>query len=59
MPPMRSRNVQHAFDKQPYKTRHKIEKILGKRKERRHDRSAHTFSSAICNAASVLFYPNQ
>jgi putative transposase len=33
IPPKRNRNIQHAFDKQLYKTRHKIENMLGKLKD--------------------------
>ena len=64
IPPKRNRKIQHAFDKQIYKTRHKIENMFGKLKDwrrisTRYDRCAHTFFSAICIAASFIFYLNQ
>ena len=53
IPPKRNRKIQYAFDKQLYKTRHKIENMFGKLKDwrrisTRYDRCAHTFFSAIC-----------
>ena len=64
IPPKRNRKIQHAFDKQLYKTRHKIETMFGRLKDwrrisTRYDRCAHTFFSAICIAASFIFYLNQ
>ena len=64
IPPKRNRKTQHAFDKQLYKTRHKIENTFGKLKDwrrisTRYDRCAHTFFSAICIAASFIFYLSQ
>ena len=64
IPPKRNRKIQHAFDKQLYKTRHKIENMFGRLKDwrrisTRYDRCAHTFFSAICIAASFIFYPTQ
>ena len=61
IPPKRNRKIQHAFDKQIYKTRHKIENMFGKLKDwrrihTRYDRCAHTFMSAICIAAAVIFW---
>jgi len=46
-----------------YKQRHKIENMLGKIKDWRrialpYDRCAHTFFSARCSAAVVIFYLN-
>lgn len=47
-----------------YKQRHKIEILFGRIKDwrrmaMRYDRCAHTFFSAICLAATVLFYLNE
>ena len=44
-----------------YKQRHKVENMFGKLKDwrrvaTRYDRCAHTFFSAICIAAIVIFY---
>jgi transposase len=49
IPPKRNRKIQHAFDKQLYKTRHKIENMFGKLKDwrrilTRYDRCAHISS---------------
>lgn len=64
IPPKRNRKIQHVFDKQLYKARHKIENMIGRLKDwrrisTRYDRRAHTFLSAICVAASFIFYLNQ
>ena len=61
IPPKRNRKIQYAFNKQLYKTRHKIENMFGRLKDwrrisTRYDRCAHTFFSAICIAASFIFY---
>jgi len=61
IPPKRNRKIQHAFNKQLYKARHKIENMFGRLKDwrrisTRYDRCAHTFFSAICIAASFIFY---
>nr|KMW28712.1 transposase [Sphingobium yanoikuyae] len=47
-----------------YRQRHKIENMFGKLKDwrrihTRYDRCAHTFMSAICIAAAVIFWLNQ
>jgi transposase len=47
-----------------YKQRHKIECMFGKLKDwrgvaTRYDRCAHTYFSAICLAATVIFYLKQ
>ena len=47
-----------------YRQRHKIEIMLGRLKEwrrihTRYDRCSHTFMSAICIAATVIFWLNQ
>ena len=51
-------------DKQLYRQRHKIENMFGKLKDwrrihTRYDRCAHTFFSAICIAATIIFWINQ
>ena len=52
------------YDKALYKQRHKIENMFAKLKDwrriaTRYDRCAHTFFSAICIAATVVFFLNQ
>ncbi len=64
IPPIKSRKRPLPYDKTLYKTRHKIENMFAKLKDRRriatrYDRCAHTFFSAICIAATVIFYLNQ
>jgi len=64
IPSKRNRTIQIAFDKQLYKARHRIENMFGRIKDwrrisTRYDRCAHTFFSAICIAASCIFYLNQ
>ena len=61
IPGRRSRKVPVAYDKELYKQRHKIEIMFGRLKDwrriaTRYDRCAHTFFSAICIAAIVIFY---
>lgn len=56
-----SRKAPVAYDKELYKQRHKIEIMFGRLKDwrriaTRYDRCAHTFFSAICIAAIVIFY---
>ena len=51
-------------DRMLYKKRHKIENMFGRLKDwrrihTRYDRCAHTFMSAICIAATVIFWINQ
>jgi len=63
IPPKKNRNVQIDYDITLYKQRHKIENMFGKLKDwrriaMRYDRCAHTFFSAICIAATVIFYLN-
>ena len=63
IPPKRNRKEQIDYDKNLYKQRHKIEIMFGRLKDwrriaMRYDRCAHTFFSAICIAASVIFYLN-
>ncbi|MDP7426460.1 MAG: IS5 family transposase, partial [Rhodospirillales bacterium] len=64
IPPRKTRNTQHAYCQILYRQRHKVECMFGKLKDwrrvaTRYDRCAHTFFSAICIAASVIFYLNQ
>jgi transposase len=63
IPPKRNRKIDIPYDKLLYKQRHKIENIFAKLKDwrriaMRYDRCAHTFFSAICIAASCIFYLN-
>ena len=61
IPPKSNRKVQIPYDKALYKTRHKIENMFGRLKDwrrvhTRYDRCAHTFMSAICIAAALIFW---
>lgn len=63
IPPKRNRKYPAVYDKELYKQRHKIEIMFGRLKDwrriaMRYDRCAHTFFSAICIAAVVIFYLN-
>ena len=63
IPPKKNRKIQNHYDKALYKQRHKVENMFGKIKDwrriaTRYDRCAHTFFSAICIAAVVIFYLN-
>jgi len=54
----------YAHDPRLYRQRHRVENMFGKLKDwrrihTRHDRCAHTFMSAICIAATVIFWLNQ
>ena len=62
--PRKNRKTQHTYCKTLYRQRHKVECMFGKLKDwrrvaTRYDRCAHTFFSAICLAAFVIFYLNQ
>jgi transposase len=64
IPPRKNRKVQIVYDKNLCKQRHKIENMFGRLKHwrriaMRYHRCAHTFFSAICIAASFIFYLNQ
>ena len=64
IPPKSNRKLPPAFDKQLYRSRHKIEDMFAKIKDwrrihTRYDRCAHTFMSAITIAATVIFSINQ
>jgi transposase len=61
IPPLRHRKVQHVYDKQLYRQRHKVENVFARIKDwrriaPRYDRCAHTFLSAICIAATVCYW---
>lgn len=63
IPPKKNRKTPASYDKNLYKQRHKIEIMFGRLKDWRriairYDRCAHTFFSAICLAATVIFYLN-
>lgn len=63
IPPKKNRKTDIPYDKALYKQRHKVENMFGKIKDwrriaTRYDRCAHTFFSAICIAATVIFYLN-
>lgn len=64
IPSRKSRKRPVTYDKALYKQRHKIEIMFGRIKDwrriaMRYDRCAHTFFSAICIAAAVIFYLNE
>jgi transposase len=61
IPPRKGRNFPANFDKILYKQRHKVENMFGRLKDwrrvaTRYDRCAHTFFSAICIAAIVIWW---
>ena len=61
IPSKRNRKVQIPHDRTLYRQRHRIENMFGKLKDwrrihTRYDRCAHTFMSAICIAATVIFW---
>jgi transposase len=61
IPPTANRKVQHDYDKQLYRQRHKIENLFARLKDwrriaTRYDRCAHTFMSAITIAATFCFW---
>ena len=64
IPSKANRKIPIPHDKQLYRLRHKVENMFGKLKDwrrihTRYDRCAHTFMSAICIAATVIFWLNQ
>jgi transposase len=64
IPSKRNRNIPIPHDAVLYHQRHRIENIFGRLKDwrrihTRYDRCAHTFMSAICIAATVIFWLNQ
>ena len=61
IPSSRSRKIPYPYDKVLYRQRHKVENLFAKLKDwrriaTRYDRCAHTFFSAICIAATVIFW---
>ena len=61
IPPRKNRKTQHEYDKLLYKQRHKVENMFGwlkdwRRIAMRYDRCARTFFSAVCIAATVIFW---
>jgi transposase len=61
IPPGKNRKCPQHYDEALYKKRHKIENSFSWLKEwrriaTRYDRSAHAFFSAVCIAASFIFY---
>jgi len=61
IPPRSNRNTPSSYSKILYKQRHKIENMFAKLKDwrriaTRYDRCAHTFMSAICIAATIIFW---
>ena len=61
IPPVKTRKVDLPYDKVLYRQRHKIENAFGRLKDwrriaMRYDRCAHTFFSAICIAATFIFW---
>ena len=64
IPSQINRKVPIAHDTVLYRQRHRIENMFGKLKDwrrihTRYDRCAHTFMSAICIAATVIFWLDQ
>ena len=61
IPSKANHKIPIAHDKILYRQRHKIENMFGRLKDwrlihTRYDRCAHTFMSAICIAATVIFW---
>jgi transposase len=61
IPSKANRKVPIPHDRTLYRQRHRIENMFGKLKDwrrihTRYDRCAHTFMSAICIAATVIFW---
>lgn len=61
IPSKANRKTQILHDRALYRKRHKIENMFGRLKDwrrihTRYDRCAHTFMSAICIAAAVIFW---
>jgi transposase len=64
IPSKSNRKIPIEHDRTLYRQRHKIENMFGRLKDwrrvhTRYDRCAHTFMSAICIAAIVIFRINQ
>ncbi len=61
IPSTRSRAAPLPYDRVLYRQRHRIENAFGRLKDwrrvaTRYDRCAHTFFSAICIAATIIFW---
>ena len=61
IPPKKNRKEHIDYDRALYKQRHKVENMFGRLKDwrriaMRYDRCAHTFFSAICIAATVIWW---
>jgi transposase len=61
IPPRAKRQLPATYCKTMYRQRHKVENMFAKLKDwrrisMRYDRCAHTFFSAICIAATVIFW---
>jgi transposase len=61
IPSKTNRKIPIPHDRTLYRQRHKIENLFGKLKDwrrihTRYDRCAHTFMSAICVAATMIFW---
>ena len=61
IPSSRNRKIPYPYDKTLYRQRHKVENLFAKLKDwrriaTRYDRCAHTYFSAICIAAAVIFW---
>ena len=64
IPSSRSRKVPFPYHKDIYRQRHRVENPFAKLKDcrriaTRYDRCAHTFFSAICIAATIIFWINE
>ena len=64
IPSKSNRKIPIHYDRILYRQRHKIENMFGRLKDwrrihTRYDRCAHTYLSAICIAATVIFWINQ
>jgi len=64
IPPRAKRKSPASYCKTLYKQRHKVENLFAKLKDwrriaMRFDRCAHVFFSAICIAATIIFWINQ
>lgn len=64
IPPQRTRRVQHPYDLDLYRRRHKIENMFARLKDwrrvhTRYDRCAETFIAAITLAAIFIFWINE
>lgn len=63
IPPKRNRKFQHSYNQASCKKRRLIENLFSRLKDwrriaTRYDRCAHTFCSAICITAALIFYLN-